>query len=222
MPNPYSKLNVLIADGQFLIVEALKQLINDHPRYRVLDVVSDQEQLIFRLKEGNVNILTLDFMTLDMDGVSDVGKIVGQYPKLPILILTNQLGLAEFKQLSRIGIKTIILKSSDYNELFTAMAAAIDAKKFYSSDILDLIVSDSSGANRPAETVQLTPSEVEIVRLISFGYTTKEIAARKHLSFHTVMTHRKNIFRKLEVSNVSELLMNAMRSGLIDSVDFSI
>ena len=61
------------------------------------------------------------------------------------------------------------------------------------------------------ETGQLTTSEMEIVRLIAEGLTTKEIASRKYISFHTVITHRKNIFRKLGVSSVSELIMYAIK-----------
>ena len=69
---------------------------------------------------------------------------------------------------------------------------------------------------------QLTASETEIVRLIAQGMTTKEIAAQKFLSFHTVMTHRRNILRKLGVSNASELIMYAVSSGIIDTIEYNI
>jgi DNA-binding NarL/FixJ family response regulator len=72
------------------------------------------------------------------------------------------------------------------------------------------------------ETNQLTTSEIEIVRLIGQGLTTKEIASRKILSFHTIMTHRKNILRKLGVSNASELIMFAVRTGIIDTIEYHI
>jgi len=60
------------------------------------------------------------------------------------------------------------------------------------------------------------------VKLIAEGLTTKEIANRKHLSFHTVNTHRKNIFRKLNVSNTSELIMFAIKSGWIENIEYYI
>jgi len=72
------------------------------------------------------------------------------------------------------------------------------------------------------ELNQLTASETEIVRLIAQGMTTKEIAAQKFLSFHTVMTHRRNILRKLGVSNASELIMYAVSSGIIDTIEYNI
>ena len=72
------------------------------------------------------------------------------------------------------------------------------------------------------ETGHLTPSEIEIVRLIADGLTTKEIAVRKNISFHTVMTHRKNIFRKLDVNNTSELIKYAMKANIIGDIEYYI
>jgi DNA-binding CsgD family transcriptional regulator len=69
---------------------------------------------------------------------------------------------------------------------------------------------------------RLTASEIEIVKLIASGLTAKEIALKRHISFHTVNTHRKNIFRKLGVSNSSELIMLAIKSGWIDNIEYYI
>ena len=73
-----------------------------------------------------------------------------------------------------------------------------------------------------SDNFQLTNAEIEIVRLISEGFTTKEIASRKFISFHTVISHRKNIFRKLGVTSVSELIMVAIRYGLINTIEYHI
>ena len=72
------------------------------------------------------------------------------------------------------------------------------------------------------ESVYLTSSEIEIVRMIAKGMTTKEIARQKYISFHTVMTHRRNILRKLDVSNASELILYAISAGLIDTIEYHI
>lgn len=72
------------------------------------------------------------------------------------------------------------------------------------------------------ETHHLTTTETEVVKLIAEGKTTKEIAAQKNISFHTVMTHRKNIFRKLGVNSSSELIMYAIRAGWIDNIEYYI
>ena len=124
--------------------------------------------------------------------------------------------------MSKIGIKNIIYKTSDRDEIFAAVDAALKGKKYFAEEILDMIL--EQGENKPIieEGVQLTSSEIEIVRLIASGRTTKEIAHNKCISFHTVNTHRKNIFRKLGVSNASELIIHAIKSGWIDNIEYYI
>ena len=68
----------------------------------------------------------------------------------------------------------------------------------------------------------LTVTECEILKLMALGKTTKEIAAERFLSVYTVMTHRKNIFRKLEVNNVYEATKYALRAGIVDAVEYYI
>jgi DNA-binding CsgD family transcriptional regulator len=79
-----------------------------------------------------------------------------------------------------------------------------------------------SGNKNTSTELSGLQSEIEIVKLIADGHTTKEIALKKHISAHTVMTHRKNIFRKLDINNISELVMFAVRKGLIDNIEYYI
>ena len=72
------------------------------------------------------------------------------------------------------------------------------------------------------EKVKLTQTETEILKDIALGMTTKEIADKRFSSFHTVNTHRKNIFRKLGVNNVHEATKYALRAGLVDSAEYYI
>ena len=74
----------------------------------------------------------------------------------------------------------------------------------------------------PEEKVNLTKTETEILKDIALGMTTKEIAEKRFSSFHTVNTHRKNIFRKLSVNNVHEATKYALRDGLVDSAEYYI
>ena len=74
----------------------------------------------------------------------------------------------------------------------------------------------------PQEENRLTPTETEILRDIALGLTTREIAEKRYSSFHTVNTHRKNIFRKIGVNNVHEATRYALRAGLVDSAEYYI
>jgi len=214
--------NILIADSQFLVVETLKTLLENDERFCLSGIVGSQRELYKLLAESNCNLLNTDIGLIDYDGVADLQKLKQQFSKMSILILTNSISKAEFTELTKIGIKNIIYKTADRDELLAGVDAALKGKKYYSEEILDMLLELGETRAAPEENSNLTISEIEIVRLIAGGMTTKEIAEKKCISFHTVNTHRKNIFRKLGVSNASELIMYAIRAGWIDNIEYFI
>jgi DNA-binding NarL/FixJ family response regulator len=220
MSNPGYK--IVIADTQFLVVEALKSLLGNDERFSIAGIVNSQYELYKVLEQEPCQLLITDNALLDFDSPDDLQAIKRKYPKLSILILTNLLSKAEFAELSKIGIKNIIYKTADRDEVLSAIDAAFKGKKYYADEILDMMLEMGESKSVLEEPTQLTVSEIEIVRLIANGLTTKEIAARKNISFHTVNTHRKNIFRKMGVSNASELIILAIKSGWIDNIEYYI
>jgi DNA-binding NarL/FixJ family response regulator len=213
---------IVIADSQFLVVETLKTLLEQDDRFSLGGIVQSKYELHKMLRVSICNLLITDIALIDYDGISDLHKLKQEFPKLSFLILTNSISKAEFTELNKIGIKNIIYKTADRDEVLAAVDAALKGKKYYADEILDMIL--ELGENKPVmeESTQLTSSEIEIVRLIAGGMTTKEIAEKKCISFHTVNTHRKNIFRKLGVSNASELIMHAIKCGWIDNIEYFI
>ena len=213
---------VIIADSQFLVVEALKSLIEADRSYLLTGISATQSDLLKLLEKSSADLLITDFANIDYDGLEDFKKFKLEYPQLTILILTNTISKQEFSDLNRVGIKNIIYKTADKDEIFSAIESTLKSRKFYSDEILDMFLdlSDNKGISEDPKT--LTPSEIEIVKLIAGGLTTKEIASRRNISYHTVNTHRKNIFRKVEVSNASELIMLAIKAGWIDNIEYYI
>ncbi len=218
----YNKTNILIADSQFLIVEALKSLISKDDKYNIAGSTDNSYELNKILVQGNIDLLITDFMTIDYKDITDLGKIKTQFPAIKILVLTDIVKKENINELTKAGINTIIYKTSDKEELFAALEACVKGKKYYSGEILDILLEQGKPKSTLSKIVQLTNSEIEIIRLIAEGQTTKMIAETKNISFHTVMTHRKNIFRKLEINNASELLMYAVKNGLIDTIEYHI
>lgn len=213
---------VLIADSQFLITESLKILLQNDIRFHVHNVVMEKRDLLRELETGNITFLITDPAFTDLSSLAELKDIRYRFPDIKILVITNGLTRNEMLELNNIGITDIVLKTAGRDEISEAINSTIKGKKFYSSELLDLIFDLNEKKNAGDETGQLTISELEIVRLIAEGLTTKEIAARKYISFHTVITHRKNIFRKLNVSSVSELIMHAVKSGWINLIEYHI
>lgn len=214
--------NVIIADSQYLIVEALKSLIGIDERYFLAGIADTQNDLYKLLDNTKSGLLITDFSNIDYDGLDGLKNIREKYPNISILILTNTITKTEFAGLTKVGIKNIIYKSADKEEIFNAIESTLKGRKYYSDEILDLFLDLNENRYAIDDPKHLTSSEIEIVKLIADGLTTKEIAARRNISYHTVNTHRKNIFRKVEVSNASELTMHAIKSGWIENIEYYI
>jgi DNA-binding NarL/FixJ family response regulator len=217
-----SSKKIVIADTQFLVVETLKTILSADERFFITSIVNSQTELIKVLENELCGLLITDFSLFDYDSIDDLRRIKIKFPNISVLILTNLISKAEFTELSKIGIKNIIYKTAERDEIISAVDAALRGKKYYADEILDLILELGENKAVPEEPTHLTSSEIEIVRFIAGGLTTKEIATQKNISFHTVNTHRKNIFRKMGVSNASEMIIQAIRAGWIDNIEYFI
>jgi DNA-binding NarL/FixJ family response regulator len=222
MTTAENDIRVLIADSQFLITESLKHILWDDLRFHVINVVMEKRELTKELAKGSISLLIVDPSFIELSSFSDLKEIKNANPDLKFLVITNGLTRNEMLELNNLGINDIILKTADREEIFEALTATLKGKKYYSNELLDMLFEINEKKSSAEETCQLTASEMEIVRLISEGLTTKEIASRKYISFHTVITHRKNIFRKLGVTSVSELIMYALRAGWINLIEYHI
>lgn len=214
--------NVIIADSQYLVVEALKSLIVSDERFILAGVAETQNDLYKLLDNAKSGLLITDFSNIDYDGLEGLKNVRDKYPHISILILTNTITKTEFAGLTKVGIKNIIYKYADKEEIFNAIESTLKSKKYYSDEILDMFLDINENRYAIEDPKHLTFSEIEIVKLIADGLTTKEIAARRNISYHTVNTHRKNIFKKVDVSNASELTMHAIKSGWINNIEYYI
>jgi DNA-binding NarL/FixJ family response regulator len=222
MSQSESPVNLLIADSQFLITESLKCILPENGHYNIIKIVSEKNELTKALEIGNISLLIIDYSLIDIGSISELKEIKINFPDLKVLVLSNSVNRADLHELNSTGIINIILKTADKEELFEAIEYTLKGKKYYSNELLDLLFEANEKKNTTEEQGQLTVSEIEIVRLISEGLTTKEIASRKFISFHTVITHRKNIFRKLGVTSISELIMYSIKAGWINTIEYHI
>jgi len=212
---------ILIADIQYLISRSLTELLSEKYHFAVREIVTNRKDLERSLTEGPLSLLIIDVNHFDFEGPAELKTVVCS-GTTPVLVLTNSLTRVELAGLDSIGIKNILFKSSGEAELLTAVEYTLQGKKFYGREVMEILLEKGDWKKVLHENTSLTAAEIEIVRLIADGKTTKEIASRKNVSFHTIMTHRKNIFRKARVNNASELVMYAIRAGIIDTIEYQI
>lgn len=222
MSKPDYPVRVLIADSQFLITESLKYILLQSGKFNVSSVVSEKDEIIKILTKESVGVLIIDPFSTDFTDIQDLRTVTVNFPFVKIVALVNSITKKELHDLTSIGITNIVLKTAARQDIFDVLNSVLTGKKYYSNELFDLVLDPNNKNLTSSESALLTASELEIVRLIAEGFTTKEIAAKKFISFHTVITHRKNIFRKLGVKSVSELIMYGIKAGWITTIEYYI
>lgn len=216
------KSSVIIAGAQFLITEGLRALLNTEESFSVEAVVGNNQELETALKNTKPDLLIIDCSLNHNFGIDFLIQVKKENIDLPILILSNPLLKNDLVKITNAGFRNIIFTTSAREEILTAIQFTLKEKKYISEEILDLLLDSSESKSSNEKQPRLTTSEIEIVKLVANGMTAKEIAVKRNLSIHTVNTHRKNIFRKLAVTNVSELIMVAIKAGWIDNIEYYI
>lgn len=217
------KLSVILSDNQLLtnigITTILKRYYHDSI---VFDEARTKDEIIGKLHTNNFQVLIIDYDLVGFKDISEIGEIKRAFPTIGVLVVTADQNPDSIIKVIDAGIVNYLLKTCLEDELIEALQATLDNRKYFSGLVLDVLLKKNSYVRHSVELGKLTVAEIEVVRMITLGLTTKEIANRKNLSFHTITTHRKNIFRKLGISNTSELHLYAMRSGIIDSTEYYI
>ena len=114
---------------------------------------------------------------------------------------------------------SVVFKDDSLRCIHESLQSAAMGKRYISQRAMEILLSQKQEETEP---VVLTATEREIVKAIALGKTTKEIANERFSSIHTITTHRKNIFRKLNINTAHEAVKYALRAGLVDSTEFYI
>lgn len=212
-------MKILLADNQDITRAGLMYLLGQMEGVSFKHV-EDKAELIEELKAAPDSGVVLDYTLFDLNDVEELLILGQRFHESSWLLFSEDLSVDFSRRVmvssSQFGI---LLKDSPLSEISEALSYILHHRRFVGQHVAEMLF-----AHEPAheEKVRLTPTETEILRDIALGFTTKEIADRRFSSFHTVNTHRKNIFRKLGVNNAREVTKYALRSGLIDSAEYYI
>jgi DNA-binding NarL/FixJ family response regulator len=215
---------IFIADSQPITRAGIAAIITEHADPKpAIEQFSDREKLLTRLQSQKPDILIIDFELFDVNTIRDLTDVDPAVNGMGVLVLTAGQVTERINKILDWGITCCILKSCERQELLDAVNAVAANRKYFCSGVLNVLLARRTvKRKKQANPDRITPAEQEIIQLIALGLTSKEIAARKKLSYHTIITHRKNIFRKLAINNSAELMLHAMNSGMIEALDFSI
>lgn len=181
----------------------------------------DKTELIEQLKRNAEAIVVLDYTLFDINDVDELEILHERFPLVQWILFSVDLSADFVRRVIAVSPRfSILLKESPMQEIRECLQFAARHQRYICQRMAEILLAPQTG--RVEEDVKLTKTETEILKDIALGMTTKEIADRRFSSFHTVNTHRKNIFRKLGVNNVHEATKYALRAGLVDSAEYYI
>ena len=214
-------MRILLADRQDITRAGMQFVCQSLEEVTSTKYTEDKTELLLAMKESSEGIVVLDYTMFDLNDAEELLVISLRYPKIRWVLFSEELSSDFVKQIiSSSNQFSVVLKESPLNEIKEAVQYAIHGQRYICQRTAEMLLMPSKQSFE--DEVKLTKTETEILKDIALGMTTKEIAEKRFSSFHTVNTHRKNIFRKLNVNNVHEATKYALRAGLVDSADYYI
>ena len=215
----------IIADNQDISKAGMMFLLSRQKDVSVLLEADNKAELIQQLRLYPQAVVILDYTLFDFAGADELIVLQERFKEADWILFSDELSINFLRQVLFSSMAFgVVLKDNSKEEILSALQCASRKERFIRNHVSNLLLSGSSVA--PARPVPkddlLTPAERSILKEIALGKTTKEIAAERNLSFHTVNSHRKNIFRKLGVNNAHEATKYAMKAGIVDLVEYYI
>ncbi|MDB5271776.1 MAG: hypothetical protein JWO58_143 [Chitinophagaceae bacterium] len=209
--------SVLLADNQLLIREGLKSMLAADRSFDIVGEAMDSQELANEVQKKKPDLVIIDYSLPGFFCAEDIKVIYGLSATTTILVITTNQNNNDILKVLEYGVSNYILKLCAKEELMGAIYATIKKEKFVCSKVIDVILNKHFPPEDSCRGVSLSQREIEIVELISKGYTNSMIAESLFLSIHTISTHRKNILKKIGVRKSSELVMYAIKTGIIKS-----
>lgn len=209
---------IILSDNQDITRAGMMYLIQQMGDFD-LRRANDKAGLMELLRQDSDAVVVMDYTLFDINDADELLVMADCFAKTRWVLFSEDLSIDFVKRVVGASrLISVLLKESPINEIRECLRQAIKGGRLICQRTAEMMF-----AVQPTEEKSvLTKTETEILKEIALGATTKEIAEKRFSSFHTVNTHRKNIFRKLGLNNAHEVTKYALRAGLIDSAEYYI
>lgn len=206
--------SVIVADDHTLFRKGMALLVSEFPEiHQVYEAVNGAD-LLSQLKQKTVDIILLDLEMPEVDGWSAARQIIKKHPTIKIIVISATDSLDVISNLIEMGVHSYIVKDSTPEDVHRAIQAALN-DEFYYNQVVAKALHSRVKEHADEQNTNLTHREKEILRLICEELTMREISERLFLSEQTIHSHRKNIMRKIDVSNAVGLVKYAISNKLV-------
>ena len=211
-------INFIIADNQALTARGLRFIINHRFKDSEIQEVFNKKDLIEALLHKEDSIVILDYSLFNFRIVDELINTSVRFPKSHWILISNEFNDNIIRRISLEDNFSLLLKENETSIIIRAIENATNQCQYICPQLKAQISEDNNIFN----TDTLTSTEIEILKLIAHGKSVKEIAGIRMSSIHTIITHKKNIFRKLEVNSVYEASKYAIKAGLVELMEYYI
>lgn len=217
-----SPVSVLLADSQHLTRLGLRQVIQEREDLTISAEASNIAETLRELKKNPADVVILDYNT---PGFLENHSLIAleEANKLAhLLIISSDNKRDQILRVLNFGVKGFLTKECSRDEIIEAIFATAKGESFFCNKVVDLLMEKENGTRAPekiCDPTTLSARELEIIKLIAEGNTTKEIAEKLFLSHHTINTHRKKMLKKLDLKTPTELVMYAVNTGIVTPND---
>jgi DNA-binding NarL/FixJ family response regulator len=213
------QIRILLADDHTVMRRGIRLLLESQPGFSVVAEASDGRQAVQQAEATQPDVAVIDIAMPNLSGIEAAQRIATALPNTAIVILSMHSDEGYVLRALKAGAKGYLLKDSAEGDLIDAIKAVHEGKTFFSPEISKMLVEDyvreirTRGAEDSYDL--LTPREREILQLLAERKSNKEIALALNLSPYTVETHRRNLQEKLNLHSLAELILYAVRKGVI-------
>ncbi len=207
------KLRILIAEDHKTVREGIKLLVNAQPDMEIIGEASEGETAIELVRSLSPDIILMDISMPVLNGLKATKKLRSISSDIRILVLTRHTDDGYIRQIIGAGANGYVLKQSAPDELINAIRVVGRGDSYIDPSLTDKVMdgyASKTESLRGESKGNLTPRETEVLKLIAYGYSNKEIAARADLSVKTIETHKANAMRKLGFSSRIDIVRYAI------------
>lgn len=212
-------IRILLADDHTVVRKGLRMLLESHAGFEVVADACDGREAIALTEQHQPDVVVLDIGMPILNGIEAARQISGKFPRTAIVMLSMHSDEGYVLRALKSGARAYLLKDSAEYDLIAAIKAVSEGKAFFSPAISKMLVEDYMRQMRERDVEDsyelLTTREREILQLLAERESNKDVASRLNLSLYTVETHRSNIFQKLNLHSSAELILYAIRKGVI-------
>lgn len=212
-------IKILLADDHQMFLESMTMLLQTIHNIDLVSTAANGKEVMKHLALYEIDVLICDLKMPLMNGVEVVLQVRSKFPNVKVLILTMSDEIENIKEVLQAGAAGYLLKTANKSELETAIITLANGGKYYSNNVIHNLTKTaeiSETLSIKNESTALSNRELEILKLIVKENSSTAIAEKLFISFNTVETHRKHIYKKLGVNTSLGLLKYALKNGLVE------